>query len=140
MARPTKYNRAVAERIAHAIEQGATYELAAAHGGVSYETLRVWREAKPAFSVLLEAAEAKAAMRWLTWINAAAADGDWRAAAFMLERRYPQHYGRRALENHISGELTIAYVNDWRPDRILDIAITRREQQEEGEVEAWQNQ
>jgi hypothetical protein len=47
-----------------------------------------------------------------------AADRDWRAAAWLLERRHPETYGRHARQE-TSGEMTVRfeYVNDWRAPR-----------------------
>ena len=95
MARPSKYTPETVARIAEALEQGATYEAAAAHAGVHYDTLNEWRAEFPAFSVALKKAEAEAELHWLGQIEAAAADGAWQAAAWRLERRYPERWGRR---------------------------------------------
>ena len=41
-------------------------------------------------------------------IKEAAQNGDWRAAAWMLERRYPEKWGRRrARRDEGKGELTV---------------------------------
>ena len=42
--RPTALTPEVHDRIMQALRLGATYELAAAYGGVSYETFRKWRK------------------------------------------------------------------------------------------------
>lgn len=105
MARPAKYTPEVRARILQALRLGATYELAAAYGGIHYDTLRTWRETKPAFSVALKEAEAVAAVGWLEKIDRAAADGVWQAAAWKLERRYPREYGRSVQEH--SGEVLV---------------------------------
>jgi hypothetical protein len=104
VARPTKYTAEVVERITEAIGLGATYELAAAYGGISYDTFRTWRETKPAFFVALKEAEGEAAVRWLRRIEAAAEDDKhWQAAAWKLERRYPQDYGRTVATQEHTG-------------------------------------
>jgi hypothetical protein len=98
MPRPSKYTAEAVTRITDAIAVGATYQLAAQYGGISYETLRAWAIDKPAFSDALKEAEGRAVVRWLEKIEAAANDGVWQAAAWKLERRYPQAYGRRVHE------------------------------------------
>lgn len=103
MARPTKYAPDVVERICEAIRLGATYDLAAGYGGVSYETFRQWREEKPAFLAAVKDAEAEGAIRWLRKIEAAA-DEQWQAAAWKLERRYPQDYGRTVIDQNHAGK------------------------------------
>jgi hypothetical protein len=37
------------------------------------------------------------AVRWLGQIEKASQDGDWRASAWRLERRFPEHYGREPV-------------------------------------------
>lgn len=117
MARKSKLTPKVQSAICAAVEAGATYELAAKAAGVTYETLRVWRESKAAFSVALDEAEGRAAQRWLRVIERAAVeDGSWHAAAWKLERRYPESYGRQVQRHEVAGDVRIVvdYVNDWR--------------------------
>lgn len=95
MARRTKYSAEVVARIVQALELGATYDLAARFGGITYETFNRWRKSKPAFSEAVEKAEGEAAVKWLAKIELAASAGNWQAAAWKLERRYPAQYGRQ---------------------------------------------
>lgn len=115
--RPTKYNAVVVEAIVSALKAGATYEHAAAAGGVSYQTFNEWRKDLPEFSEAIKAAEGEAARLLLGKIQAAASDGTWQAAAWILERRWPEQYGRqvRAQVDH-GGQIKIRIerVNDWR--------------------------
>ena len=62
VAGPSKYRPEAVARIVEAIELGATYEHAAAYGGISYQTFCNWRDAFPAFSEAAKSAEAKAAV------------------------------------------------------------------------------
>ena len=94
MAARSKYTPKAVEDICTAIRLGATYKLAAAYAGVEFETFRQWRLTKPAFSAALKDAEGQAAVTWLARIEQAAKDGTWQAAAWKLERRYPEDYGR----------------------------------------------
>jgi hypothetical protein len=95
MARPTKYSQA--------LEVGCTYELASRYGGISFDTFLRWRKRYACFATQLQASEGKATLRWLVKINQAAG-GDWRAAAWKLERRYPRDYGRTVQEQHLTGD------------------------------------
>ena len=94
MPRRSKLTPEVQQRICDAVVIGATYEHAAAYGGITYETLNEWRKMKSEFSEALKAAEARAVVGWLAKIEKAASDGTWQAAAWKLERRYPTEYGR----------------------------------------------
>lgn len=87
----------VKERVLQAIRLGATYELACAYAGVSRRSLLRYRK-DGAFGAEVEKAEGHAAVTWLAKIEKAASDGEWTAAAWKLERRYPDVYGRRVQE------------------------------------------
>jgi len=97
-------------RIVQAIEVGATYELAAQFGGIVYNTFNEWMKRGEAanagkfhdFYEAIKAAEAKAVIKWLALIDRAAAD-TWQAAAWKLERRYPEAFGRRMVQAEVSG-------------------------------------
>lgn len=104
MGRPSKYTPEVAERICQAIELGATYELAAQYGGITYDTFNTWRKNKREFLEAINAAEGKGATKWLAKIEQAASDGAWQAAAWKLERRYPHSYGRTVNETQHTGK------------------------------------
>jgi transposase len=114
MARPTKLTEATIERLCETIRVGATWELACKYAGINSSTLRHWRIAagkgkknQTALALLarLDAAEGQAAIRWLAHIELAAQQGQWQAAAWKLERRYPEQYGRQILHHeHEVGE------------------------------------
>ncbi len=99
MGRKSKFTPETEQKLVQAIQMGATYELAAQYGGISYETFRVWLSEKPAFSEAIKEAEGRAVVGWLAKIEKAANDGSWQAAAWKLERRYPATYGRTVQDN-----------------------------------------
>ena len=94
--RRTKLNKARKDAIIKSIKLGATYEIAAESAGIKRSTLYNWlkkgeQENKGNFYTFLDAfkkAEAEAAISALTTINNASLDGDWKASAFLLERRH----------------------------------------------------
>ena len=98
MARRSKYTPDVVERITQALAVGATYQLACDYAGISYQTFLNWQESKVEFFEAVKEAEGRAAVRWLSRIEKAAED-TWQAAAWKLERRYPEMYGRQRLEH-----------------------------------------
>jgi len=92
------------DKLEQALAIGATYELAAMYAGISVGTFAKWREqaAKAAPETPLGRlrdrliqAEGRAAIGWLAKIEKAASEGDWHAAAWKMERRYPDQYGRK---------------------------------------------
>lgn len=101
MARPTKYTPETVKKITDAIKLGATYELACNYAGIDYSTFNEWQKTKPKFSEAVKAAEGEAAVKWLAKIEAAAAKS-WQAAAWKLERRYPQDYGRTIQDHNVT--------------------------------------
>lgn len=66
-------------------------------------TVWEWSEHKPEFALMLEQAEALAAARWLDQIEQAASDGNWQAAAWKLERRFPDVYGQPKVRHEVTG-------------------------------------
>lgn len=126
MARPTKLNPTTQERICQAIRVGATYQLAAQYGGVTYKTFNEWMKAgedaqKGIYREFCEAvkkAEADAAMRWLALIDQAATM-QWQAAAWKLERRYPEDYGRQVKDTRLSGSVDVRTLTDEQLQQIV---------------------
>jgi len=103
--RPSKLTPEIRQNLAHAISVGATYELACVYAGIDYSTFRRWmlkgeEQAKGdhrEFRDAVKRAEGEAVVRLLSIIELAAKD-QWQAAAWKLERRYPESYGRRTVE------------------------------------------
>lgn len=113
--RPTKYVPEVIEKILNAIAVGAPFSHACNYAGISFETFNEWRKDKSEFSEQVKNAEGKAVVGWLARIEQAAKDGNWTAAAWKLERRFPEDFGKRdkiqvdvkQLDTDIERELAI---------------------------------
>ena len=103
MARPSKYTPATAKKITDAIRVGATFRLACDYAGITEDTFSNWRKKYSDFSDAIKEAEGGAAVGWLAKIEKAANDGTWQAAAWKLERRYPESYGRTVTDQRHSG-------------------------------------
>ncbi len=95
----------IIECIKVALASGAYAETAAAAAGVSKDTLYRWlRGARQthATPLLLELSDAvrkamaQAELRDLQVVQVAANEGDWKAAAWRLERRNPRRWGTSA--------------------------------------------
>ena len=84
-------------KILAALEQGASYQIAADKAGIARSTLHRWRNDFEDFEADCKKAEARGATKLLENIQTAA-DKDWRAAAWLLEKRYPDIYGDNAGE------------------------------------------
>ena len=115
MARQSKYGPAVEKRILTALRHGATRKLACAAGGIGTSTLAEWLTDKPGFSDAVHKAEAYAAEKALASIIKAAAEGDWRAGAWLLERRFRDDYApATTLDGNVGLTLRIEWTREWR--------------------------
>lgn len=106
--RPSLFTEEREAKIIDAIRRGLTYKGAAAYAGISYSTFHRWKtDGKSDFnlgveSVLcefwkaLQEANGEAQLRFVSNIGDSAGKGDWRAAAWMLERRFPDVWGKDA--------------------------------------------
>jgi transposase len=107
MARPTKFDADVAARILTAIRVGNYMETAAAHAGISKDTLYAWlrkgARAKSGplreFSDAVQKAIADAEVRNVAVIQRAA-QKHWQAAAWHLERTNHERWGRKDTIQH----------------------------------------
>lgn len=91
------------------VRDGLPITAAAESCGVSPATVREWlrrgegRDDRPAqepyatFATEVRAAEADLEREALECVQAAADRGTWRAAAWFLERRFPERWGRRRV-------------------------------------------
>ena len=101
----TKLTPETTDRLIQAIRMGSTYELACRYAGITYQTFLNWKEkaalGKDKIAIELfegiARAEGEAAIKWLAIIEKHATDNPaW--AAWKLERRYPDMYGRNRVE------------------------------------------
>jgi hypothetical protein len=106
MRMPFKRTPEARARILAAVAAGTPYACAARIGGMSAQALRDWRKQDPGFADAFAEARAKSIASGVETIRAASKH-DWRAAAWLLERRAPEHFGRREEVKH-SGTLTLA--------------------------------
>ncbi|HZU76708.1 MAG TPA: hypothetical protein VFA70_08085 [Dehalococcoidia bacterium] len=104
MARPTKFNRERAQRAVEAVRAGNYMVVAARLAGISESTLYEWLERGRAgrapyaeFAREVERARAEAEARMLLVVQTAARL-HWQAAAWFLERAFPDRWGRRPVQ------------------------------------------
>lgn len=134
MARPTKLTAEVSERIVRAIRAGNYPEVAARHAAVHPSTYYRWMERGELegeapeddpyrhFRSEVERAIADAEAAEVGLVVKAARDGDWRAAAWLLERRFSDRWARRErLEQlHVIAEEDEAGELDREIERLLE--------------------
>lgn len=147
--RRTKLNQELQKRIISAIQMGATYEIAAEHAGICRKTLYSWIEkGKTAnkgstfYTFLHEfrKAEARAALTSLTTIQREIQNGDWKAAAWFLDRR--AGFRRDAT---ISNETNISQTEtqqaqeiDYRSMMVTQISELKQSMDKAKESGSWQ--
>ncbi len=122
--RRSKFNDETQKRIIQAIQMGATYEIAAEHAGICRKTLYSWIEkGKTAsrgskhytFLHDFRKAEARAALTSLTTIQKEIQNGDWKAAAWFLDRR--AGFRRDAT---ITNEANLSQTKEQQEEQIMD--------------------
>jgi transposase len=106
MGRPTKLNEQTHEAIVTAVRAGNYVETAAAAAGITATTFYRWMERGEAdiendaqspfrdFREAVEKAKAESEKIDLDLIAKAAGEGNWQAAAWRLERRFKDKWGR----------------------------------------------
>jgi hypothetical protein len=112
VGRPTKRTPEREQRLLDALRAGNTRLHAARYAGVGENTFGDWLRHFRDFRDLVEKAEADAIVRHVANIAKAAADGQWTASAWWLERRYPQDYALRFQNDAIAAagvQVTIAF-------------------------------
>ena len=103
MAAPTKFTKATVSKVLVGVRRGLPYHLAAAAAGISEDTFYAWQRGefpasaddalKVQFSEGLTRAKGEAANHLTRRVYDASRE-DWRAAAWMLERRFPRDFGK----------------------------------------------
>jgi hypothetical protein len=69
--------------------------------GVSRSTVRRAMAADPGFASAVKSADVRGKLNLVMTIhNAAMSGGQWRAAAWLLERRFPNEFGRRCPDDY----------------------------------------
>ena len=94
--RPPSLDDVKQSAICAVLAMGGTRAIAASYVGCHPDTIRNTALRDEAFALALEAAESKHEVAQLSHINKAGQEGrHWRAAAWVLEHRYPSRYGKR---------------------------------------------
>ena len=117
--RPSKLTKRRQDRICDALRGGHSHAVAARIGGISLKTFNRWisrsrdpEETDPRYSrfgaaVLVAELEAE---ETITGHLIAATEKNWRAAAWWLERRFPERWGRPRED-------------DAAPERALEVVV-----------------
>jgi transposase len=107
IGRPSKLSPEITERICAGIRSGLYLHSAAELAGVHVSTVNRWMAAgadegaegpHAAFRTAIKKAESETQAATLDIIRQAAANGTWTAAAWYLERRHPELWGRHGRD------------------------------------------
>jgi hypothetical protein len=123
VGRPSKLTESRMEKLIEALRSGSYRIDACRAAGVHYNTLLAWEKKGESrtsgeyveFLEALRRAEAEAVVSSVEVITKAATDGDWRAAAWFLEHKYPNNWAR----------LDKRAVEDFTPDTNSDVIQKR---------------
>jgi len=102
MARPSKLTPDITKRIGDGVSLGLTYALAAESAGITYKTFNDWmklgRDSTSGkyfeFYQHIEQCNANGAKKLLQRLNDAAEAGNCQVCMWILERRFPEDFGR----------------------------------------------
>ncbi len=102
MARPSKLTPNITKRIGENIALGLPYSLAAEAAGITYQTFNEWIKKGQIdksgkyyqFYKYIQKCNADAAKECLKRLDGAAKAGDTRICTWILERRFPEDFGR----------------------------------------------
>jgi hypothetical protein len=87
-------------------DAGMSLQTACAWAGISDDTLARQRKKDPELAARVERAREMFKAKMVTLISAAAPK-NWNAAAWLLERKHPEEFGRQRLETEHSGGVKI---------------------------------
>jgi len=109
---PYKLTREVEDTILRHLKTGAFQKHACEAAGIEYRTMKNWLDRADAgepryvkFATAVRKVQAEDAIRSQSIITRAQLghiDGDWKAAAWALERKYPKEYGQAAMAAQVT--------------------------------------
>jgi lambda repressor-like predicted transcriptional regulator len=95
-----------------ALEAGMSYLAASKQAGVSYSTVAEWRANDEEFNTACEKMIATFEMAHVKNIHNAAVEGDWKASAWLLSRKFPDRWSERKPEAERVNEIIIRWSDD----------------------------
>jgi hypothetical protein len=106
--------------------------MACAIAGISFQTFSVWRNRDEKFRQQIDEAIACGVDARLKAIETAAATGDWRASAWLLEHCQPEHFSKTRIQIEAVGQLEHSFVI---PQQTLNDIAEARARYEQKQIE-----
>jgi transposase len=116
MARPSTYSPEAHARVIEALAAGTSRRGACDYAGISEDTFARWLKRYADFADAVVRAEATVELRAVVTIRQAFNAGDWKAAAFWLERRRNKEWGRQVKVEIINTVREMAKAAGLDPD------------------------
>jgi len=118
----------IRDRLIQAIKLGAFIEHACIYAGINSSTFRLWRkhaqsglEPYKSFWEEVQQAESESIVRRIARIEKAGLDGSWQADAWILERKYPDKFGKRDhLKVEADPNAPVEVELQWADGNVLD--------------------
>ena len=133
-----KLTRRVQERIVEAIKQGSSHTIAYGCAGISRQTFYRWlrlgeeednpQEVYASFAKAVRKAEGEHFESMASVVTSAAKEGSWHAAAWMLERRHRDDFGKLAPPPRVDKLLEFGLVLFDQEEKVLEGAQTDENQ------------
>lgn len=124
MGRPTKLTPELTAQITALIKQGISPTKSATYSGICASTFFQWmgkgRNAEVEFlefSEAVERASAEVVVRCFEEINRACEKGNWRAAAWWLERNSPEEFGKESIGRR-KEQRDFRSISEYSPERL----------------------
>lgn len=90
--RQGKFTTILAHQVCDLIAKGVPFDAAASGSGIHVSTIHRWRKEREDFAEMIEQAIGVSEARLITEISTCE---DWRAKAWILERRFPDRWSKR---------------------------------------------
>lgn len=109
---PSKMTQDRVDTILEALKEGLSFAAAAKAAGIAPTTLQDWRAQDDVLNHQCEQAIAMWERQHVTNVSKAGHQGDWRASAWLLSRRFPDRWGERKPELERTQEIVIKWADE----------------------------
>jgi len=109
---PSKMTQDRVDIILQCLSEGLSFAAAAKAAGIAPTTLQDWRAQDDVLNHQCEQAIASWERQHVNIISRSGQEGDWRASAWLLSRRFPDRWGERKPEMERQQEIVIRWADE----------------------------